>query len=263
MSKAGNTSPYLPRRPYPAKAIIKNCDSRNKHGYLDPSTSGICYQLEQISASFSTTTGVSGFRYKLDIFNPGIAGGQDGQNKGQLPSIAAETSRLGSSMITGNMAVDSVGAGSVASTIAFSSIANAQIKSVAKREPALWLNDRTDRVLSGAEVVYSLSKNWNGKSMVRSCPDIVITADSSKTGWGAVCNQVTTQGQWSVEERENHINALELTAAFFALQAFTKGRTEIHVLMRVDNRATQAQINKMGGPRSKDLLKITQEVWQY
>ena len=63
-------------------------------------------------------------------------------------------------------------------------------------------------------------------------------------------------------ERKSH-QCAGVDSCIFALQAFTKGRTEIHVLMRVDNRATQAQINKMGGPRSKDLLKITQEVWQY
>ncbi len=51
--------------------------------------------------------------------------------------------------------------------------------------------------------------HWNGKSMVHSCPDLVITSDSSKVGWGAVCNQVTTQGQWNSDERQRHINALE------------------------------------------------------
>jgi hypothetical protein len=105
--------------------------------------------------------------------------------------------------------------------------------------------------------------HWNGKSMVHSCPDLVITSDSSKVGWGAVCNQVTTQGQWSSDERPRHINALELMAVYFALKAFTKNKSDMHVHIRVDIRATQAQINKMGGPRSQDLLTITQEIWQY
>ena len=104
---------------------------------------------------------------------------------------------------------------------------------------------------------------WNGKSILRPCPDLVITSDSSKIGWGAICNRVTTQGQWSMAESEKHINALELTAAYFALKAFTKDNSDMHVHLRVDNRATQAQINKMGGPRSQGLLEITKEIWHY
>ena len=34
----------------------------------------------------------------------------------------------------------------------------------------------------------------------------------------------------------------------------------LHAHMRVDNQATQAQINKMGGPHSNNLLKITSDL---
>ena len=100
--------------------------------------------------------------------------------------------------------------------------------------------------------------------MVRSCPDLVITLDSSKTGWGGGGGEgsVKLSDHSGPMECQREVKPHQCTGVF-ALQAFTKGRTEIHVLMRVDNRATQAQINKMGGPRSKDLLKITQEIWQY
>ena len=42
---------------------------------------------------------------------------------------------------------------------------------------------------------------WNGKSILRPCPDLVITSDSSKIGWGAICNRVTTQGQYGAWPR--------------------------------------------------------------
>jgi hypothetical protein len=58
---------------------------------------------------------------------------------------------------------------------------------------------------------------------------------------------MTTQGQWSVEESNLHINVLEMTAAFFAVKSFTKTRVVKHVHLRVDNKATMAQINKIGG----------------
>jgi len=49
----------------------------------------------------------------------------------------------------------------------------------------------------------------------------------------------------------------------FAIKAFTKGKTNLHVHLRVDNTTTVAQINKMGGTRSRDLLEITTQLWEY
>jgi hypothetical protein len=64
--------------------------------------------------------------------------------------------------------------------------------------------------------IYSLQE-WNGKAIASSSPDLIITTDSSKIGWGAECQGKTTQGQWSVAEATKHINVLELTAAYFAV----------------------------------------------
>ena len=72
-----------------------------------------------------------------------------------------------------------------------------------------------------------------------------IKTDASKRGWGAVCQGMSTQGIWSDQERLEHINQLELKAAFYALKAFTKDMTNTQVHLKVDNRATVAQINKM------------------
>ena len=43
---------------------------------------------------------------------------------------------------------------------------------------------------------------------------------------------------------------LELLAAFFTLKAFCKGKSGIHVLMRLDNTTTVSYINAMGGIKS-------------
>jgi hypothetical protein len=110
--------------------------------------------------------------------------------------------------------------------------------------------------------IYSLQE-WNGKAIASSSPDLIITTDSSKIGWGAECQGETTQGQWSVAEATKHINVLELTAAYFAVKAFTSERTVKHVHLRVDNKVTMAQINKMGGPRSWSLMEVTLPLWQY
>ena len=106
-------------------------------------------------------------------------------------------------------------------------------------------------------------QEWNGKTMVIPTPDLVITTDSSLKGWGATSNGVTTQGLWSLQESREHINVLELKAAMFAVMAYAKDLSRVHILLRVDNRATMAQINKMGGARSHRLFTITKEFWEF
>ena len=66
-------------------------------------------------------------------------------------------------------------------------------------------------------------------------------------------------GPWSVSEKQLHINALEMKAVQFAVQAMTKESKNIHVHIRSDNKTTVAHLNKMGGTHSGLLLKITKE----
>ena len=52
------------------------------------------------------------------------------------------------------------------------------------------------------------------------CPQqvvLVIESDASNQGWGARCGDTSTGGSWSVEEAAQHINYLELMAAFLTL----------------------------------------------
>ena len=51
-----------------------------------------------------------------------------------------------------------------------------------------------------------------------------IFSDASTTGWGASCKDKTARGSWNPEERDRHINELELLAALFGLKSFSKNR---------------------------------------
>ena len=104
---------------------------------------------------------------------------------------------------------------------------------------------------------------WNGKTFITPCPDMTIQSDSSKVAWGAVCGSVKTQGMWSAKESALHINVLELQAANFAVQSFTKDKNNIHVHLQLDNTTAVAYLNKMGGTRSKQLEHVTQDIFQY
>ena len=63
---------------------------------------------------------------------------------------------------------------------------------------------------------------WNGRALVCPSPDVIIETDASCTGWGAICQGVTTGGLWSQMEQKFHINCLELLAGCFAVNSFTK-----------------------------------------
>jgi hypothetical protein len=106
-------------------------------------------------------------------------------------------------------------------------------------------------------------QNWNGRSLIRACPDLVITTDASKKGWGAECSGMTTQGLWSPEEAKEHINVLELKAVLFAVKGFVKHKNPTHVHFRVDNTVAVANINKKGGTKSTPLLEVTKELWSF
>ena len=52
-------------------------------------------------------------------------------------------------------------------------------------------------------------------------PTIEFKTDASTTGgWGAVCNSCQTGGRWNSEEKQKHINVLEMLAIEYALKSF-------------------------------------------
>ena len=83
-----------------------------------------------------------------------------------------------------------------------------------------------------------------------------IQSDASLTGWGTVCNGVSTGGSWSLQERTLHINCLELLAADLAMKSFLKGLCGISVLLQLDNSTAVAYINNLGGTVSPALTSL-------
>lgn len=75
----------------------------------------------------------------------------------------------------------------------------------------------------------------NGKEFFPKIPDLEIYLDASMTGWGAICNGVTTRGPWTADQTLMHINSLELLGALYALQSFVKNSRELSVKMYLDN----------------------------
>ena len=87
--------------------------------------------------------------------------------------------------------------------------------------------------------------------------------DASKTGWGAACGDHTSHGQWSAEEAADHINLLELKAAYYGLRSFTNEVVGQNILLRIDNTTAMHYINRMGGIQFPKLNSITRQIWKF
>ena len=84
------------------------------------------------------------------------------------------------------------------------------------------------------------------KPISRPNPSKVIQSDASKLGWGAVCGTQKSGGRWAPGESEEHINYLELFAAFLALKTFYNRDNNTHIQLQLDNTTAIAYLNNMG-----------------
>lgn len=125
--------------------------------------------------------------------------------------------------------------------------ANMKLKDELKEDLEWWKSHTADAKCS--------IKNFN--------PALEIFSDASPTGWGVSCQEQRAHGYWNKEERECHINYLELLAAFFGLKCFAKNLKSCDVLLRIDNTTAIAYINRMGGIRFKKLSKMAKQIWEW
>ncbi|KAL0193290.1 hypothetical protein M9458_011586, partial [Cirrhinus mrigala] len=89
---------------------------------------------------------------------------------------------------------------------------------------------------------------------------VVVTTDASETGWGAVCNRHAVSGSWTGPRLQWHINCLELLTVLLALRRLWPLIQDKHVLVRMDNTATVAYINRQGGLTSRRMSELARHL---
>nr|CAH7719004.1 unnamed protein product [Callosobruchus chinensis] len=90
-----------------------------------------------------------------------------------------------------------------------------------------------------------------------------IFSDASPSGWGAFCTGRNFHGFWDEKECEMHINFLEIKAAYYALKSLTKNKTNIRILLRIDNQTAISCINRGGSVKFQHLNKATKLIWEW
>jgi hypothetical protein len=88
-----------------------------------------------------------------------------------------------------------------------------------------------------------------------------MTTDASNEGFGATCNSKQTQGRWNTEEKDMHINCLELLAIKYALLAFRAEVKGKHVSILCDNSCAVSYIKNKGGSKSRICNLIAKDIW--
>ena len=75
----------------------------------------------------------------------------------------------------------------------------------------------------------------------------VIYTDASNVGWGASCEGMSAGGPWLLQEKQWHINALELKTILLGLKSFIK-EEKIHIKVFSDSTTATVcyYINKIG-----------------
>ena len=103
--------------------------------------------------------------------------------------------------------------------------------------------------------------NTQGGTPIR-CPDptIQVQTDASTTGWGGHSDTRTFAGQWSRQDRQKHINALEMKAVVLTLQQLQPPTGSV-ILAHTDNTTVMSHINRQGGTRSLSLWTEAQALF--
>ena len=106
-------------------------------------------------------------------------------------------------------------------------------------------------------------QNLAGRKITKLEPSLMITTDASLLGWGAVSKNETCGGQWTEEEKQQHIDVLELQAICFGLKSLLNNAVDSHIRIISDNTTAVAYINNFGGVKSIDCHKVAKNVWEW
>ncbi|KAK3881370.1 hypothetical protein Pcinc_014187 [Petrolisthes cinctipes] len=99
------------------------------------------------------------------------------------------------------------------------------------------------------------------KSLLYSPPQLELKTDACLTGWGAICGDAKTGGQWAQDELD-HINCLELKAILLGLKSLCKNYSQTEISIRSDNTTAVACLVR-GGSTKINLNQIIEEIFDW
>ncbi len=95
------------------------------------------------------------------------------------------------------------------------------------------------------------------------CRRKVVSTDTSKLGWGSVCDGKPAFGLWSKKEGYLHINCLEKLVVCLGLHTFLPDLRGHHVLVHLDSMTVVSYINCQGGLFSRHLFILAERLLRW
>ena len=97
-----------------------------------------------------------------------------------------------------------------------------------------------------------------------------LTTDSSKEGWGAVFSTLpddespnSAGGRWTLEEKEQHMNILELKTGLMGLKTFCTNVHHVHIKINMDNTTAICYLQHKGGSISQQCNVLAKDIWTF
>ena len=94
----------------------------------------------------------------------------------------------------------------------------------------------------------------------------IFQTDASDLGWGVTCTtnpKLQSQGLWTSEQCNLHINVRELYVVFICLTIFCTDKSEVHIKFELDNMTAVSYINHIGGCRSSACDTVARKIWAW
>jgi len=131
-------------------------------------------------------------------------------------------------------------------------------------------NDSQEQLLPVSDQVREALTWWTipanvcgGVPLAEGLATLQVFTDASLEGWGGHLNFQTVRGIWDIQERNLHINVLEMLAVLKVLKHFLHVIQNKHVLICSDNLTTVFYIKKQGGTRSREMMKVTHKLFMW
>ena len=81
--------------------------------------------------------------------------------------------------------------------------------------------------------------------------------------WDAISNSISAKGVFSFDERNCHINVLELKAAYLGLKSLCRDLKETHIKILTDNTTAVHGINNMDSCKSVLCDAEVRKIWDW
>ena len=119
---------------------------------------------------------------------------------------------------------------------------------------------QTDPELYHAILWWTQEDRFKGVPLHPPKATVTLCTDSSTSGWGAHLGEVSASGVWSNQDKQAHINWLEMKAVWLALQRLSPRLERQVVRLCCDNSTVVTYLRKEGGTRADHLTDLTQTI---